>query len=103
MPGTRLIAKIRNAAPINIRADAEVVIVADAFHAQESEQVQSGQSEQHDPNSQESLTRDDVPLQHLVDRAEIFQTDRKNDESQYDLHASQPTAAARHSLQERRK
>ena len=54
-------------------ADAEVSSLLDAFQPQEAEQVQAGQREQDDPGGEESFAREDVPLQHLVDRAEVLQ------------------------------
>ena len=39
MPGIKLMAKIRNAAPVSSSRNAEVLIVPHAFHSQKAEQV----------------------------------------------------------------
>ena len=79
--------------------DTERILLPDTFHAQKAEQVQSGQGEQDDPKGQKPLSRDHIPLQDLIDCAQILQHDGENDESQNDLDARQPAAATRHSLQ----
>src|ERR1041385_3057234 len=48
-------------------AEAEVVILLNAFHAQEAEQVEAGESEEHDPGGEETLAGENAPGQDLID------------------------------------
>ena len=70
MPGSRLNAKIRNTLATSRRADAQRFACLDAFQPQQSQQVQPGHREQHEPGGQETLARDPVQLQNLIDVAE---------------------------------
>ena len=74
-------AKIKKRRARQRSADTERVIRPDAFHPQKAEQVEPGKREQDDPRGQESLAREDVPLQHLVDRAQILEAAGQDDES----------------------
>jgi hypothetical protein len=74
------------------------LVMPDAFHPQYAEEVQSGKGEQHDPGSEETLPRENVRLQNLVDGAELVNGECEDDESKHDLDARQPTTATRQLL-----
>src|SRR5439155_19217885 len=56
-----------------------------------------------DPQSEEALARQEIPLQHLVDARKIFEHHSEDDKAHHYFHARQPATALGHSLQVRGK
>ena len=73
-----------------------------AVQTQKSQQVQPGQPEQHDPGGQKPFAREQVPLHHLVHRAEVLEHRRQNQEAHHHFHPLHPAAALGQPLQIRR-
>src|SRR6202041_4100140 len=79
------------------------LILRNAFHAQEAEQIQPGHHEQDNPGGQETLPRQETPLQHLVQAGQKFQHSGEHDKAHHDFHAREPAAALGEALQVGRK
>ena len=69
---------------------------------QQAQQVQPRKREQHNPDRQEALPRQHVPLVHLIDVAEVFEPSREQHERHRDLRSRQPAARLGHPRQVRR-